>query len=121
MRQNLVVREKAGRFTLRVNDTWHRLRSYQESIDILQNANLNAHRMLCEAITIPDPLYLEYKPKGWGRRSWLVNGRPQPLAVVKYLLSEAGCNREVIDRIILAEKFAYLFGQWLHSVKSPAA
>lgn len=121
MTQNLVIREKAGRFSLRVNDTWYFQRSYREAIDILQDASLNAHRMLCEAITIHDPVYLEYKPKGWGRRSWLVNGRPQPIAVVRFLLGEAGCSREVIERIIHAEKLIYQFGEWLHSVKSPPA
>ena len=55
MRQNLVIAEKAARFTLRINDSWHRHRSYGEAVAILQNAGLNAHRLLCEAIRIPDP------------------------------------------------------------------
>ncbi len=113
MRQNLVIAEKAARFTLRINDSWHRHRSYGEAVAILQNAGLNAHRLLCEAIRIPDPVHLEYQPNGWGRRNWLVNGKPQPVAVVRYVLSEAGCNSEIVAALIHAEKVNWEIQEWL--------
>jgi hypothetical protein len=115
VKENLVIREKTGQFTLRVNDVWHRLLTFREAVEVLQGEGLDAHRMLGEAIQMFEPLDIEYKPKGWGRRSWTVNGRPQPLAVVRYLLAEQGCDAEVIAVILHAQKFCYEFQQWMAS------
>ena len=70
MRENLIIRDR-GRFHLRVNDQWHKFRGFDEALEILWGANLNAHRLMAEAITIPDPVYVEYQPNGWaGAVGW---------------------------------------------------
>ena len=117
MRENLIIRDK-GRFHLRVNDQWHRFRSFGEAKEILWGANLDAYRLLADAITIPEPVFIEYQPNGWGQRSWLVNGKPQSVAVVRYLLGEVGCNREEIAAIIHAEKINWEIGELLRCSQS---
>ncbi len=108
MRENLVIREKGNRFNLRIDDTWHNHRSYDEARLILENAGLDPFKMLAEAVREPNFIHLEYRHKGWGRRSWRVNGRPQPVAVVRFLLSEEeGCDEEIIEAVIRAEKLCY--------------
>jgi len=104
MKENLVIRD-GNRFHLRVNGRWHKDQTWEEAHWILVLANLDPYKMLASAIKVPEPMDIEYKPVG--RRRWWLNGNPVPVACVKYKLSEAGCDKEVIDAILHANKLLY--------------
>ena len=47
-----------------------------------------------------------------------MNQKPQPVAVVRYLLGEVGCNRQEIAAIIRAEKANWEIGGWLRCLSN---
>ena len=104
MRNNLVIRD--GRhFHLRINDQWHKHQTWDEARWILILADLDPYKMLESAIKVPKPFDVEYRPAG--RHRWWLNGHPVPLACVKYMLRDSGCDKEVVDAILHANKLIY--------------
>ena len=108
MKQNLVIRD--GRhFHLRVNGEWHKHQTWEEARWILILADLDPYKMLESAIKVSEPLDIEYRPLG--RHRWWVNGRPVPVAWVRYMLRDSGCDKEVIDVILHANRLIYEVGR----------
>ena len=102
--KDIVIRD-GKHFHLRVNGHWHKDQTWEEARLILMSADLDPHKMLASAIKVPEPMDIEYRPLG--RHRWWLNGHPVPVACVKYMLGEAGCNKEVIDAILHANKLLY--------------
>jgi hypothetical protein len=61
--------------------------------------------MLASAITVPEPFDIEYRPVG--RHRWWFNGHPVGVAVIRYMLRDSGCKKDVIDAILHANKLIY--------------
>jgi len=104
VKENIVIRDGLH-FNLRVNDTWHKHQTWDDARWIFIRANLDPYEMFASAITEPEPFEIEYRPKG--RHRWWFNEHPVPVKCIKYMLSESGCSKEVVDAIIHAHKLAY--------------
>jgi len=104
MKENLVIRDGLH-FRLRVNGKWHDHQTLREAHCRLSCAGLDSHKMLASAISVPAPFDIEYRPRG--RHRWWLNGNPVPVKCVKFMLSEVGCDKEVIEGIIRGHKRAY--------------
>lgn len=104
MKENLVIRD-GDHFHLHVNGQWHKHQTWDEARWILVLADLDPYKMLASAIRVPKPFDIDYQPVG--RHRWWFNGHPVPVACVKYMLRDSGCDKEVIDAILHANKLLY--------------
>jgi len=109
MNHTLVIRDN-GRFHLRINGQWHKRRTWDEARRLLVLAGLDPHKMLASAIKVSEPMDIDYRPVG--RNRWWLNGRPVPIAWVKFMLRESGCDKQVIDVILHANKLIYEVGRY---------
>jgi hypothetical protein len=108
MKQNLVIRDGTY-FHLRIDGQWHKHQTWEEARRLLILADLDPHKMLASAIKVSEPMDIDYRPVG--RYRWWLNGRPVPVAWVKYMLREAGCDKEVVDVVLHANKLIYEVGK----------
>lgn len=93
------------RYHLRLNGVWHKYRDWAEVRLLCVYAGFDPYTVFASAITLTDPLDVEYNPIG--RHKWWVNGRPQPVNIVRGMLREVGCDTAVINAILHAEKLVY--------------
>ncbi len=104
MNETMLIRF-GDRYHLRIKGEWHKYRCWEEVRLLCLHSGYDPWTVLASAITLTDPVELEYRPDG--RHKWFVNGRPQPVNIVRGMLREVGCNKEVIDAILHAEKLVY--------------
>ena len=91
------------RYHLRLPDgAVHRHRSWEEARVILVYAGVDPYQALALAIILTNSIQIEYRRVG--RHRWWVNGKPQPVSVIRGLLKETGCGKAVIDATLRIHK-----------------